>query len=149
MQVNYFFNIAHSPTIYSIPDFIVLIITIFIGWLIVSVPLYISSKILVRERSSIGNAIFSSFLALIAFLFFFFIVGIFIPPIAPIGGFIGILLIIMIVYKVGFLKAFIMSLIAFIVFILMMIVIVSLGITFSFLHSTLYIRPASQKNTTQ
>ncbi len=138
MPGNTVVNSVHSSVTTAIPALLVLLIALFIAWIVASIPLYVSSKFIVHERSNLGRAMFASLVALIAFVFLFVIVGIFIPPLAPVGGFIGILLVIMGVYGVGLLKSFIMSLIAFVVFILMMVVLLALGITFSFFHFAFY-----------
>lgn len=120
----------HEVFFHSVFELVITLVLLFLICLIVSIPVYVASKVLVPERSKIENALAASALGLIVFFVIAFVFFFFFPPIGILLGFFGILGSIAFVYRVGFLKALGISIIAFAIFVISWSILFAIGFVF-------------------
>lgn len=103
---------------------------LFVTWVIVSLPIYIASRVIVPGKAHLGKALVCSALGTIVFFLLSFLFAFLSPLLGVFIGFLGLLAVIAMVYAVGFLKAFGIALVAFIVFVVVSIIFALLGVAF-------------------
>ncbi len=109
-------------TLLLITAYVILIFTL------VSLPVYLASKVVAPGKSDLLRAMAATFLAVMSFLFLAFLFGLIFAPLGLIAGFLGILLVLAIVYDVGVVRGLALSILAFIFTLLLLFFMDLLGI---------------------
>jgi hypothetical protein len=110
----------------------IFVTSVIVMWIIISFPLYLASKLVVKQRSELVRALVASFLGIVAFILFAFIFGPIFPPLALIAGFIGTLLVMAGVYGIGLIKSLFLTIVAFLIFVLILGLLLLFGIAIPF-----------------
>lgn len=118
----------------NISTVLALIIGLVVLWVVASVPIYFSSKLLVHDRSEFGRALTATFVAAFIFVIFSIVFVPFIPIFGALVGFVLILLVLLPVYRIGLARAFVLAVVAFVVFVVLSLLLALLGI---FVHLVL------------
>ncbi len=114
------------PTLATLGWFILLF---FVLWIIISIPIYVASRIMVsRRKASLGRAIVTTFLAIVAFLVLSGLFGLILGILGLIIGFIGILAVLRVMYDIDWINAFVMAIIAIIFIIVISVVFALVGL---------------------
>ena len=100
---------------------LILIVTFFISWIIVSAALWIAARLIVTRKHSFGTAMAGSFLSLFVLVLF----SALIPLIGLIIGIILAILILKYIYNVGFIHAIVLAVIALIMLLIISFILAS------------------------
>ncbi len=95
---------------------------------IVSLPVYLASKVIAPGKSDLLTAMAATFLSVMAFLILAFLFGLILGPLCIIAGLLGVLLVIAIVYDVGLMRSLALSILAFVFTLLLLFFVDLLGI---------------------
>ena len=109
-----------------------LILVFFVLWVVISLPIYIASRVMVsRRKATLGRAIITTFIAIIAFILLASIFGLIFPFLGLLMGFLGILAVLRVMYDIGWVYAFVMAIVAFIFIIVISTILALLGLALS------------------
>ncbi|MGC8618816.1 MAG: hypothetical protein ACP5UZ_08840 [Thermoplasmata archaeon] len=97
-------------------------------FVLISLPVYLASKIIVPGKSELLRATAATFLAVIVFLFLAFLFGLLFLPLGIIAGFLGVLFVLSVIYSVGLVKAIGLAIIAFLMILILSAILAFLGL---------------------
>jgi len=109
----------------------VALILILVMWLLVSIPVWLASKVIAR-RSTIGGAMIATLVGVIVYLVIAAIFSLVSPVLGVVLGLLGVLLVFKSVFGVGWLGALGIALLAVIFWVVILAIISLLGLSLSF-----------------
>jgi|BEDMetMinimDraft_2_1075160.scaffolds.fasta_scaffold09661_1 hypothetical protein len=109
----------------------VALILILVMWLLVSIPVWLASKVIAR-RSTIGRAMIATLVGVIVYLVIAAIFSLVSPVLGVVLGLLGVLLVFKSVFGVGWLGALGIALLAVIFWVVILAIISLLGLSLSF-----------------
>jgi hypothetical protein len=83
-------------------------------FVLVSLPVYLASKVIAPGKSDLLTAMAATFLSVMVFLLLAFLFELIFGPLGLIAGFLGVLLVITVVYDVGLMRGLALSILAFV-----------------------------------